>query len=54
MSAEQVTADVGIGTVEGQIVDRIPSPEWTAIDREVLVVEADGSRYRVDESDIER
>lgn len=53
MSAQPVTADVGIGTVEGEIVERIPSPEWTNITGEILVVESQGSRYRVDPSDIE-
>lgn len=54
MSAQPVTADVKIGTVEGEIVERIPSPEWTDIGKEVLVVESEGSRYRVDESDVSR
>lgn len=51
MSAE---ADVGLGTVEGTVVERISSPDISHPTRELVVIDADGSRYRVAEADVSR
>ena len=51
MSVQRVQAEVLGETVEGTVVERIPTPDFGTGPAARLVLDVDGSRYRVDESD---
>lgn len=53
MSAQPVTADVKIGTVEGEIVDSEPRADYGTGLSDVHIIEADGCTYRVTEADLQ-
>lgn len=53
MSAEPVTCEVLGQTVEAMELDRVPQADISQGPREIVVVEVDGSTWRVDEDDVE-
>lgn len=54
MSTQPVTADVKIGTVEGEIVETLPGGDFATGPEDVYRIDAGESTYRVEEADIQR
>lgn len=52
MSTQQVQAAVLGQVVTAEVVDREPTADYGEGPRDQVVIDVDGARYRVDESDI--
>ncbi|WP_167837303.1 hypothetical protein [Halosimplex halophilum] len=53
MSTQQVQATIAGRTVSAEIVAREPTADYGAGPRDELVLDVDGSTWRVDEDDLE-
>ncbi|QLH78688.1 hypothetical protein HZS55_15940 [Halosimplex rubrum] len=52
MSTQQVVTTILGQTVVGTVVDREPTADYGTGPRDDLIVDVDGSRYRVEEDDL--